>query len=71
MVGVPAYLAGLGGVVLGLVLLTGPVGWVVVGLGGASAGTGLGLMGAGVTHAVDAVNLHNYAAGNARETRVP
>ncbi len=59
MVGVPAYLTGLGGVVLGIVLLSGPIGWAVIGIGGAAAGTGLGLMGAGVTHALDAVNIHN------------
>ncbi len=59
MVGVPAYLTGLGGVVLGIVLLSGPIGWAVIGIGGAAAGTGLGLMGAGVTHTLDAVNIHN------------
>jgi hypothetical protein len=30
-------------------------------VGAASGGTGLGLMGAGVTNAVDAVNIHNDA----------
>jgi len=71
-VGVPAYLVGLGGVVLGIVLLSGPVGWVVIGLGSASAGTGLGLMGAGVTHAVDAVNIHNdQLDGRDRAPEVP
>jgi hypothetical protein len=58
-VGVPAYVTGLGGVVLGIAVLSGPIGWVVIGIGAAAAGTGLGLMGAGVTHAVDAVNIYN------------
>lgn len=58
MVGVPAYLTGLGGVVVGIVLLSGPIGWVVIGVGGAAAGAGLGLMGAGFTHTLDAVNIH-------------
>lgn len=62
MVGVPAYLTGLGGVVLGIVLLSGPIGWAVIGVGGATAGIGLGLMGAGVTHTVDAVNIHGDAS---------
>jgi hypothetical protein len=60
-VGVPCYVGGLAGVVVGLLALSGPVGWVVIGTGGAVAGTGLGLMGSGFTHAVDAVNLHNDA----------
>lgn len=58
-IGVPAYVGGLGGVVLGIVLLSGPIGWAVVGVGSATAGTGLWLMGAGLTHALDAVNIHS------------
>ncbi len=64
MVGVPAYLGGLGGVVLGIVLLSGPIGWVVIGVGAAATGTGLWLMGAGVTHAVDAMNIHDDHDGD-------
>jgi hypothetical protein len=59
LVGVPAYLTGLGGVVVGILVLSGPIGWAVIGTGAATAGTGLGLMGAGVTHAIDATNIHN------------
>jgi hypothetical protein len=58
-VGVPCYVTGLAAVVLSLTLLSGPVGWVVLGVGASTGVTGLGLMGAGVTHAVDAVNIHN------------
>jgi hypothetical protein len=60
-IGVPSYAGGLGGVVVGLALAT-PVGWVIVGVGAALAGTGLVFMGAGVTNAIDAVNIHNDAA---------
>jgi hypothetical protein len=56
--GIPAYLGGLGGVVIGLVL-SGPAGWIVLGVGAATAGAGLGLMGAGFTNAVDAINTYN------------
>jgi hypothetical protein len=58
-VGIPFYVVGIAGVFIGLVVLSGPVGWVLVGVGASSGGTGLGLMGAGFTHAVDAVNIHN------------
>jgi hypothetical protein len=58
--GVPIYVGGAAAIVTGL-LLAGPVGWVVLGLGAASAATGLSLMGAGFTNAVDAVNLQNDA----------
>ena len=61
MVGVPAYMMGLGGVVVGIAVLSGPVGWLVIGAGAAMSGTGLGLMGNGLTHAIDAVNIHNDA----------
>jgi len=45
-----------------IAVLSGPVGWVVIGIGAVTAGTGLGFMGSGVTHAVDAVNIHNDGA---------
>ena len=57
-IGVPTYLTGVAGVIVGIAVLSGPVGWVVIGIG-ALAATGLGFMGSGVTHAVDAVNIHN------------
>ena len=60
-IGVPCYLGGITGVVVGALAFSGPVGWAVLGTGAAIAGTGLGLMGAGATHAIDAVNLHNDA----------
>ena len=59
MFGVPLYLGGAASVVVGLALGWTPVGWIVLGVGAASAGTGLGLLGAGVTNTVDAVNIHN------------
>ena len=59
--GVPMYVGGLGGVVVGLLVLSGPVGWIVIGVGAATGGTGLCLMGAGVTNGIDAVNVHNDA----------
>lgn len=57
--GVPAYLLGVGAVALGLGFLSGPGRWVALGTGLCVGGTGLGLMGAGFTHALDAVNLYN------------
>jgi hypothetical protein len=60
-VGVPFYLVGIAGVAVSLIALSGPVGWVVIGAGAALGGTGLGFMGSGFTHAVDAVNVHNDA----------
>jgi hypothetical protein len=65
-IGVPTYMTGLAGVVVGIVVLSGPIGWVVIGVGAATAGTGLGFMGTGLTHAVDAVNIHNDAASDLR-----
>jgi hypothetical protein len=60
--GVPLYVGGLATVAIGLALSWTPVGWLVIGAGAASGGTGLGLIGAGVTNTVDAVNIHNDAA---------
>ena len=70
-IGVPTYLTGVTGVIVGIVALSGPVGWVVIGIGALTAGTGLGFMGSGVTHAVDAVNIHNDAAPEIRPVPVP
>ncbi len=61
MAGVPLYVGGVAGVVVGLALGLTPVGWIVLAAGGASGVTGLGLMGAGVSNTVDAINLHNDA----------
>jgi hypothetical protein len=43
---------------------------VVIGIGALTAGTGLGFMGSGFTHAVDAVNIHNDAASEMRAAPV-
>jgi hypothetical protein len=51
-IGIPSYLVGAGGVAVGVFLLSGPVGWVVIGTAVAAVGTGLSFMGAGLTHAV-------------------
>lgn len=65
-VGVPTYMTGLAGVVVGIAVLSGPIGWVVIGVGAATAGMGLGFMGTGLTHALDAVNIHNDTASDIR-----
>ena len=52
-IGIPGYLLGAAGIVVGALALTGPVGWVVIG--------------AGTTHVIDAVNIHN----DALETATP
>ncbi len=71
IIGVPTYLSGVTGVIIGIAVLSGPVGWVVIGIGALTAGTGLGFMGSGVTHAVDAVNIHNDATADIRRAPVP
>jgi hypothetical protein len=71
VVGVPAYVTGLGCVVVGIAVLSGPIGWLVIGSGAATSATGLGLMGNGLTHAIDAVNIHNDAARDLRPRPVP
>ena len=58
-VGVPLYATGLAALVFGLTLSGGSVPWILRGAGAASAGTGLGLIGAGFTNTVDAVNAYN------------
>ncbi|HJX64145.1 MAG TPA: hypothetical protein VJ860_09360 [Polyangia bacterium] len=65
-IGVPTYLTGVAGVIVGIAVLSGPVGWVVIGVGALTAGTGLGFMGSGVAHSIDAVNIHNDAASEIR-----
>jgi hypothetical protein len=64
-VGAPLYVAGVTAVVVGLLASPSPAAlkWGLV-VGGAGAGvTGIGLMGAGVTNAVDAVNVYNDTVG--------
>jgi hypothetical protein len=61
-VGVPAYLVGIAAAVTGLAVRK-PVGWGVFGGGVAVGVTGVVLMGAGFTNAVDAVNAYNDNAG--------
>jgi hypothetical protein len=62
-VGVPLYVLGLAGVVASLAAVSGDARWPLVGAGAVGAGTGLSLMGAGFTNAVDAINVHNDAVG--------
>jgi uncharacterized iron-regulated membrane protein len=71
MIGIPTYLTGATGMIVGVVVLSGPVGWVVLGIGVSTLGTGLGFMGAGFTHAVDAVNIHNDAVSSAPTAPTP
>jgi len=49
-IGVPTYLTGVAGVIVGIAVLSGPVGWVRDWYWALAAGTGLGFMGSGVTH---------------------
>ncbi|HVZ72727.1 MAG TPA: hypothetical protein VHJ20_10170 [Polyangia bacterium] len=56
--GVPAYLCGIAGVVVGLATSK-PAGWYVAGAGAAVGVTGIGFMGAGAVNLVDAVNVYN------------
>jgi hypothetical protein len=60
-VGASAYLVGAAGLVIGILVLSGPAGWVVIGTGATVGGTGIGFLGAGLTHAIDAVNVFNDA----------
>ena len=60
--GVPLYLLSAAAVIVGLTSSRAPVRWTLIGAGVAGGGTGLGLMGAGVTNLVDAVNIYNDAA---------
>jgi hypothetical protein len=61
-VGVPAYVVGVAAALAG-VLLRKPLGWGVMGGGIAVGATGMVLMGAGFTNAVDAVNVFNDSVG--------
>jgi hypothetical protein len=58
-VGVPLYVLGAAAVIVGLSSSTFPLRWTAIGAGTASLGTGLSLIGAGFTNAVDAVNIYN------------
>ncbi|HVU53313.1 MAG TPA: hypothetical protein VHL80_21660 [Polyangia bacterium] len=57
-VGVPAYVCGFAAIAAGL-FLGKSTGWITAGAGAATAGVGLGLLGAGAVNAVDAVNAYN------------
>ena len=61
-VGVPLYLLSAAAIVVGIASSRVPLRWTLIGTGAAGGATGLGLMGAGVTNIVDAVNIYNDAA---------
>ena len=67
--GVPLYVGGVAAVLIGLALSGGSAPWIVRGAGAASAGTGLILIGAGFTNAVDAVNVYNDRVSTAGDPR--
>lgn len=60
-VGVPLYVGGIAALLLRVFVLRGWQGSTALGAGAASTVTGLGLIGAGFTNAVDAVNIYNDA----------
>jgi hypothetical protein len=66
--GVPCYLAGAGSVIVGLTSSrwSPSLRWTLIGAGAVSGGTGLGLIGAGVTNIVDAVNIYNDSLSSLR-----
>ncbi len=66
-VGVPLYVGGIAALVLGTFVLRGWQGTTAIGAGATSTVTGLGLIGAGFTNAVDAVNVYNDAASASRD----
>jgi hypothetical protein len=72
-VGVPLYVVGVAAVVVGLLASPSPtvLKWGLVGGGAASGVTGIGLMGAGVTNAVDAVNVYNDNADTGARIELP
>jgi hypothetical protein len=57
--GVPLYVGGLAAVLIGLAMSGGSTPWIVRGAGAAAGVTGLCLIGAGFTNAVDAINVYN------------
>lgn len=61
-VGVPLYLLSAAAVVTGIASSRPVPHWTLIGAGAAGGVTGLGLMGAGFTNLVDAVNIYNDAA---------
>jgi len=61
-VGVPLYLLSAAAIITGIASSRAPVRWSLIGAGAAGAGTGLSLMGAGVTNLIDAVNIYNGTA---------
>lgn len=61
-VGVPLYLLSAAAIIVGVASSRAPVRWPLIGAGAAGAGTGLSLMGAGLTNIIDAVNIHNDAS---------
>jgi hypothetical protein len=61
--GTPTYLAGVGVLAVGIFVLSGPVGWTIIGMGAATTGTGLALLGKGTAQKVDAMNIHNDQVG--------
>ena len=61
-VGVPLYLLSAVAVIAGVASSRATVRWTLIGSGALGAGTGLSLMGAGMTNIVDAVNIYNDAA---------
>jgi hypothetical protein len=61
-VGVPLYLLSAAAIIAGIASSRASVRWPLIGGGAVGAGTGLSLMGAGLTNIVDAVNIYNDAA---------
>ncbi len=61
-VGVPLYLLSAAAIITGVASSRAPVRWPLIGAGAVGAGTGLSLMGAGLTNIVDAVNIYNGTA---------
>jgi hypothetical protein len=61
--GTPTYLVGVSALAVGVFLLSGPVGWTIIGVGAATTGTGLALLGRGTAEKFDAVNIHNDTVG--------
>jgi hypothetical protein len=60
--GIPLYILSAAAIIVGIASSRASVRWPLIGAGAAGGATGLGLMGAGVTNIVDAVNIYNDAA---------